>query len=59
MISIEQVTNGFTDRASDKVRFCSHFFFFPFPVPDDNALLTHMYNQAEFYWCSFTVLQPV
>ena len=24
--------------------------FFPFPVLDDNALLTHMYNQAEFYW---------
>ena len=25
-------------------------FFFPFPMSDDNALLTHKYNQAEFYW---------
>ena len=31
-------------------------FFSHFPVPDDNALLTHMYNQAEFSWCSFTVV---
>lgn len=43
----------------NKLGFVPFFSFFPFPVPDDNALLTHMYNQAEFYWCSFTVLQPV
>ena len=25
-------------------------FFFPFPMPDNNALLTYKYNLAEFYW---------